>query len=107
MKFNMLTRTQSDEDDDEHGNNSENSEEDEASLRVLETLWEAKMPTKWKAKIREDPLLQALLCKVWAESLSHFFKAPDVSRLSPSTGRSIILIMSSVGTHIKHTARCH
>ncbi|KAF4573276.1 hypothetical protein EYR36_007787 [Pleurotus pulmonarius] len=61
-KFNMLTRTSSDEDDEESGNNDESSEEDEAGLRVLETLWEAKMPTQWKAKIREDPTLQALLC---------------------------------------------
>ncbi|KAF4590093.1 hypothetical protein EYR38_009391 [Pleurotus pulmonarius] len=85
----MLTRTQSDEDDDECGNDSENSEEDEASLRVLETLWEAKMPTKWKAKIREDPSLQALLCKtyrynVWRETLGEI-----LHRWTPEDARGL------------------
>ncbi len=92
MQFNMLTGTQSDEDDDESDRDSESAEEDEASLRALETLWEAKMPTKRKVKIREDPPLQALLCKVWAESLGHFFKAPNVSQLFTYVDSDSVLI---------------
>lgn len=100
-KYNMLTGTESDEEEDGSGEDCENSQEDEASLRALETLWEAKMPTQWKMKIQEDPSLQTLLCKVWAESLSHFFKAPDVSHLSTYSRLSVDL--SAISRNFRRT----